>query len=107
MPVVAGRRPSGEAPTLQSPARRPPACPRHPPRVQAPRPKPSRLYTAAEEAAVDARIESAEAALLSERRRRRALRHVKALLEKRLPEAEAAAAALADVADQFAASGGE
>ena len=65
-----------------------------------------RRYSPSEEAAADARIANLEAQLLAERRRRRALGHVAALLEKRMPAAEEAATALEGVAKAFATHGG-
>lgn len=70
----------------------------------APRHKPARIYTEAEERLLNGRIAQLEQAIVAEKRRRRALLLLKAQYTRRLPSAEAAVEALEDVAHALASA---
>ena len=68
---------------------------------------PLKLYTAAQEAAIDERIAAAEDALNRERRRKRTLLFLRDIYAKRLPQAEQASEALDELVNKFKGSAGE
>jgi hypothetical protein len=68
---------------------------------------PLKLYTAAQEAAIDERIAAAEDALNRERRRKRTLLFLRDIYAKRLPQAEQASEALDELVNKLKGSAGE
>ena len=70
-------------------------------------PAPLKLYTAAQETAMDERIAAAEEALNKERRRKRTLLFLRDVYAKRLPQAEQASEALDDLVSKLKGSTGE
>lgn len=83
------------------------SCVPHPPTAPPPRQPTAgtsgKVYTAAFEESTTARISSLEAEVIAERRRKRTLLHIRDLLNKRVPQAEAACSVLDDVVTSLSA----